>query len=84
MTVKTVLRNEPNKDGSFTFRIRVIENRVPRFIATGERIHKSYWDERNGVVKENFPDSNRINSKIESLKPTGSNAYSGILGGFLG
>jgi len=40
MTGKTVLRNQPNKDGSYTIRIRVIENRKSRFITTGEKIHK--------------------------------------------
>jgi len=69
MTVKTELRSQPNKDGSHTIRIRVIENRNSRFIATGEKIHKSYWDVNNEKVKDNHPDARRINSKIDSLKP---------------
>ena len=57
MTVKALLRSTPNRDGSHSIRIQVIENRKTSYVSTGERIHKSYWDLKKEQVKDSFPDS---------------------------
>jgi len=72
MTIKVVLRKEKKKDRSHAIRIRITENRKPRFINVGESIHESYWDEQKQRVKESHSDSERINAAIEALLPNSS------------
>jgi len=61
-TVKIILKkNKKNSEGSYPLYIRVIKDRVARFIALGIIVKKTQWDDIEKKVKKNYPNSVRVN-----------------------
>lgn len=64
-SVKAIIRKgKINKDGTVAVKIRIIENRKPREISTGQRIKPEHWDDAKGEVKKSHPNSVRLNKFI--------------------
>ena len=48
--------------------IRIIKNRKVRYIATGHKLSQKYWDFDRRKVKNNYPNSVRLNNYLNALK----------------
>ena len=66
-SITTVLRlDKTNKKGFSPVHFRIIKNRKIRYITSGVRLKNNQWDKKNGRVKSNHPNSNRINSFLST------------------
>ncbi len=63
-SVKVVLRNRMNKDGTSSIALRFIQNRKSSYTHIGHSIDEKYWDEKNSCVKKSHPNSARLNNLI--------------------
>lgn len=65
-SVKIVLvKHKQKKDGTFPIAIRIIKNRKPSYIFTGEYILKKHWNEDEKSVRKSHPNSTRFNNLIQ-------------------
>jgi integrase len=64
-TAKIILRKEyQKKDGTYPLVIRIIKDRKPKYIFTGQYIFEKDWDKTNSKVKKSHPSSTRLNSLL--------------------
>jgi len=63
-SIKVVLRNKKNKDGTSSIALRFIQNRKSSYTHIGHSIEEKYWDEKNSCVKKSHPNSARLNNLI--------------------
>ena len=63
-TVKIVLRQKKNKDGTFPLTIRITKDRRTSFIHLGKHLKESDWDEGAQRVKKSHPNSGRLNNYL--------------------
>ena len=61
-TVKIVLRQKENKDGTLPLAIRITQDRKASFIHLGKSVQKNQWDVENQRVKKSHPNSVRLNN----------------------
>ena len=61
-SVKVILRNKPNKDGTYSLALQFIKNRVASLSHLGHSIEQKYWDNETGKVKKTHPNSRRLNN----------------------
>ncbi len=61
-SVKIVLRQKENKDGTYPLCIRITKDRKSSFIHLGKHINESFWDEENQRVRKSYPNSKRLNN----------------------
>lgn len=59
---------EITKDQKAPLHIRIIKNRKVRYIATGYKIESKFWDDDKRKVKNNYPNSVRLNNYLNHLK----------------
>ena len=57
-------KSNPKIDGTFPLVIRVIRNRRSIYYQIGYSIKPENWDEKNSIVKNNYPNSARLNHVI--------------------
>ena len=63
-TVKIVLRQKLNKEGTLPLAIRITKDRKSSFITLDYRIKEADWDEANQRVKKSHPNSTRLNNYL--------------------
>jgi len=64
-SVKLILRtSDQKKDGTCPLAIRIIKDRKPRYIFTGQYIKQRDWDKEEKRVKKSHPNSKRINNLL--------------------
>lgn len=63
-TVKIVLRQKKNKDGTFPLAIRITKDRKSSFISIGQNVKELDWDSQKQRVKKSHPNSMRLNNFI--------------------
>jgi integrase/recombinase XerD len=61
-SIKIILRNRENKDGTRPLVLRIIKNRRSSIIHTGHDILEKDWDAVNQKVKRSHPNSTRLNN----------------------
>lgn len=61
-TVKIVLRQKENKDGTLPLAIRITKDRKTSFIHIGKSIKEQDWDAVRQRVKKSHPNSTRLNN----------------------
>lgn len=61
-SVKIILRNKPNKDGTHSLALQIIKNRVSSITHLGHSIEKRHWDPDAGRVRKSHPNSKRLNT----------------------
>jgi len=63
-SVKIILRNKANKDGTYPLALKVLKNRVPSISHTGQSIEKKYWDQDKRRVRKSHPNAKRLNNYL--------------------
>lgn len=63
-TVKIVLRQKVNKDGTLPLAIRITKDRKTSFIHIGKSIKEQDWNEDRQRVKKSHPNSTRLNNLL--------------------
>ncbi len=64
-SVKIVLRTaDIKKDGSCPLAIRIIKDRKPRYVFTGQYVKPKDWNNVDRLVKKSHPNSKRINNLL--------------------
>ncbi len=63
-TVKIVLRQKKNKDGTFPLAIRITKDRKSTFITIGQNVLEKDWDADKQRVKKSHANSARLNNFI--------------------
>lgn len=63
-TVKIVLRQKQNKDGSFPLAIRITKDRKTSFIHLGHHLKETEWDADKQRVKKSHINSSRLNNYL--------------------
>lgn len=63
-TIKIVLRQKKNKDGTFPLAIRITKDRKTSFIHLGYHILERDWDSTKSQVKKSYPNSARLNNLL--------------------
>jgi integrase/recombinase XerD len=63
-SIKAVLRQKENKDGTFPLAIRITKDRKSSYIYIGQHLDKKYWDPLKRHVKKSHPNSARLNNLI--------------------
>lgn len=63
-SIKVLLFKKKKTDTTHPIAIRVIKNRKPSYIYTGQYLEEKYWDEKNQRVKKSHPNSTRLNNYI--------------------
>lgn len=63
-TVKIVLRQKVNKDGTLPLAIRITKDRKTSFIHIGKSIKEQDWDANRQRVKKSHPNSTRLNNLL--------------------
>lgn len=62
-SIKIVLvKHKQKKNGTFPIAFRIIKNRKPSYIFTGEYILAKHWDDKTEKVKKSYPNSTRLNN----------------------
>ncbi|MCX6315983.1 MAG: site-specific integrase [Bacteroidetes bacterium] len=61
-TIKAVLRQKPNKDGTLPLCLRITKDRKTSFIHLGYALKPGDWDSRAQRVKRSFPNHVRLNN----------------------
>ena len=65
-SVKIVLvKHKQKKDGTLPIAIRIIKNRKPSYIFTGEYIHEKNWNYDEKCAKKSHVNSTRLNNLIQ-------------------
>ena len=63
-SLKLILRTQKKDNtGHYPIYIRVIKDRKTKFITTGVKLKLNEWDDENGRVKKNHPNSARMNGR---------------------
>lgn len=76
-SVKIVLiKHKQKKDGTFPIAIRVIKNRKPSYVFTGEYILEKHWNPTERTVKKSYSNSTRLNNLLQKKL---SEAHSSVL-----
>ena len=63
-SVKIILRNKKNSDGTSALALQIIKDRVSSISHIGHSIEEKYWDAANSKVKRTHPNSVRLNNLI--------------------
>ena len=63
-TVKIVLRQKQNKNGTFPLALRITKDRRASFIHLGQHIKESEWDADTQRVRKSHPNSTRLNNLL--------------------
>lgn len=63
-SIKAILRNRPNKDGTYPIALQIIKNRRSSLVHIGHAIEEKYWDAATGKVKKTHPNAVRLNNLI--------------------
>lgn len=63
-SIKVILRNKPNKDGTHSLALQVLKNRVQSLLHLGHAIDPKYWDIASGRIKKTHPHSRRLNNYL--------------------
>ena len=63
-SVKVILRNKKNKDGTSAIALQIIKDRVASLVHIGHSVEEKYWDAQSGKVKKGHPNSVRLNNLI--------------------
>lgn len=64
-TIKLMLwRYDKKKDGTMPIVLRVIKDRKPKYVFTGESILEKHWSYRDNKVKKSHPNSTRLNNLL--------------------
>ena len=63
-TIRIVLRQKKNKDGTFPLAIRITKDRKSTFISIGQNVKEKDWDADKQCVKKSHPNSARFNNFI--------------------
>lgn len=66
-TIKAILWPRANKAGHFPIKIRIIENRKSRYVATGYSVARKDWNENKAQVRASHFDHAIINEKLKVL-----------------
>jgi integrase/recombinase XerD len=67
-SLRVVLRQKKNKDGTYPLAIRVTKDRKTSFIHLGHHLHEKDWDAKEQKVKTSYPSSKRLNNLILTKK----------------
>ena len=63
-SIKVILRDKKNKDGTFPIALRIVKDRKASLVHIGHSIEEKYWDSENKKVKKGHPNSVRMNNLI--------------------
>jgi len=63
-SIKVLLWKKKKADSVHPIVIRIIKNRKPSYIYTGQYIEEKHWDAKNHKVKKSHPNSARLNNFI--------------------
>lgn len=63
-SLKIVLRQKQNKDGSYPLAIRITKDRKTSFIYIGHNVLQEQWDDTNQRVKKAHPNAVRLNNLL--------------------
>ena len=63
-SVKVILRNKKNKDGTSAIALQIIKDRVSSLVHIGHSVEEKFWDAQSGKVKKGHPNSVRLNNLI--------------------
>ena len=63
-SIKVILRNKQNKDGTSAIALQIIKNRVSSLVHIGHSVEEKHWDAISGKVKKSHPNSVRLNNLI--------------------
>lgn len=65
-SVKIVLvKHKQKKDGSIPIAVRIIKNRKPSYIFTGEYIFEKHWNVEEKCARKSHPNSTRLNNFLQ-------------------
>ena len=65
-SVKIVLvKHKKKKDGSVPIAVRLIKNRRPSYIFTGNYILEKDWNASERCIKKSHPNSTRLNNLLQ-------------------
>jgi len=68
-SIEIVLRKDKvNKYNESPLHVRIIKNRRVNYVSTGIKMPLKYWDEEMRKVKRGFPNSQRVNNYLNTLK----------------
>lgn len=65
-SLKIVLRQKANKDGTYPLAIRITKDRASSYTYIGHGIKKRDWDPINRLVKKSHPNSTRLNNLLST------------------
>ncbi len=60
-----LIKHKQKKDGTFPIAIRIIKNRKPSYIFTGEYILQKDWNDDDKCARKSHPNSKRLNNLIQ-------------------
>jgi integrase len=60
-----LVKHKQKKDGTLPIAIRIIKNRKPSYIFTGEYILYKHWNDNEKSVRKSHPNSARLNNLIQ-------------------
>jgi site-specific recombinase XerD len=63
-SIKVILRNKKNKDGTFPIALQIIKDRKASLVHIGHSVEEKYWDADNNKVRKGHPNSVRLNNLI--------------------
>ncbi|MBS1781100.1 MAG: site-specific integrase [Bacteroidetes bacterium] len=63
-SIKIILRNKPNKDGTHSLALQILKDRVQSIVHIGHSIEPKYWDAKECRIKKSHPNSARLNNLI--------------------
>lgn len=63
-SIKLILRNKQNNDGTFSIAIQILKNRKASLIHVGHSVKFDDWDAKNQRVKKSHPNSVRLNNLL--------------------
>lgn len=61
-SVKIILRNKPNKDGTYSLALQILKDRAQSITHLGHAIEFKYWDADNRRIRKSHPNSRRLNN----------------------
>jgi integrase/recombinase XerD len=72
-SIKIILRNKANKDGTYPLALQIIKDRRASLIHIGHSIKKAEWDNVHQTVKKAHPNSVRLNNLLLKKKAEANN-----------
>lgn len=72
-SIKIILRNKPNKEGTYPLALQVIKDRRSSIIHVGHSIKLSDWDSTNQKIKKSHPNSVRLNNLLLKKRAEANN-----------